>query len=797
MKPSMKLPAGVFDRPRHLALIAKDDWAIIRIDTKSHPENAAYQINDRDDFARDVAPFLHGDWEEFDRFFGFSRLREAQLEGKTATSPVIFSGAEHAGARNLQGEWVKKPNITVVPNLSTEEARGLARPFTVFGCTLGHYHPALPTGRRVQEVYEFQSHGCMALDREEGQIELWVAQAGDKVAVPSGCHFTLYNIGDKDHPLVTLDFADPDNNPANQDLAKACGPVLLAYYDDFEAVFVLNRLHVNHLSHGAGVRSPTALRERREREVRIRRGGRLDLGRLLYEQLTLDPERIGSFARLGVHIKKATPEAVLHPVPTGQGARLYFSQRLVDAAVPGSAVYRFFIPTCEAAAVPQAVQGRSSGGLSAPVEDATRPLPTSRLNRPLQIVVEGVGDWVEQAYRPLFQKKASGGKDLAVFYADDTRWKDRKPDWVEKLKDWEVYLDKADPNDFARYRLLRPDAVFIVTPDFTHAATAQGWLGKAPLVFVEKPFDSHVKSVEDLMFDLGDLRKTAVLGLDHYQFYALPITGLKAQIMEHLGWALARVDFFMLEERAIELDRVRSLQHGLTLDMLPHLAALLTYFGDVETIDEIRVLDARQYDPLIAARRGEVDGPLIEAQFRNETYSRVEFTFKDESGNGFHVPCLATVGKGWSREAKYLEVTGYNGNSVRIEFSRAPEPDPCPGYPWDAIFFIQGDETPTGTLQVRLATDPHHPGQALRLLEDPSDPKRLRPQLERFRYEKLVDALLAGGQAAIPGILPLKASLEIVRALDRIWWAIQESIAEPLASWPRYDLKRSPVPAKK
>src|SRR5205823_4809375 len=127
--------------------------------------------------------------------------------------------------------------------------------------------------------------------------------------------------------------------------------------------------------------------------------------------------------------------------------------------------------------------------------------------------------------------KVSAGTHLVVFYADDTRWKPR-PEWAEpsKLQTWEIYLDKADPNDFAVYQNLRPDVVFVVTPDFTHSAIAQWWLGKAPLVFVEKPFDSQVANVDELLRALGRQRGTAILGLDHYQFYARPLYDLRLVI---------------------------------------------------------------------------------------------------------------------------------------------------------------------------------------------------------------------------------------------------------------------------
>jgi predicted dehydrogenase len=450
-------------------------------------------------------------------------------------------------------------------------------------------------------------------------------------------------------------------------------------------------------------------------------------------------------------------------------------------------MYRYFFPNAR-----EAQPGPSRGrGIAATVSEIAREkaelVRLGRLNRPLVIVVEGAGDWVEQAYRALFKKK--GGENLSVFYADDTRWKP-SPAWADgrastyDVQVWETYLDKADSLDFAIYQNLRPDAVFIVTPDFTHAAIARWWLGKTPLIFVEKPFDSRLDNVDGLLRDLGQHRGTAILGLDHYAFYALPLHDLKPTIAEHLGGALARVVFYMTEERPVELDRVRSLQYGLTLDMLPHLPALLTYFGNVGTIDEIRVVDAGQYRPLIAANRDRAIEADISQRFRNETAARVQFTFQDYSGNGYRVPCLAVVGKGFAQEVKYFEVTGRNGNALRVDLNRKPAANRMLDYPWDSVFLLYSHEAPLcPDTQIRELMDPYDPQRTLRILYDPDNPRRYCQPLERGRYEKLLDDLLYGTKAAAGSTLLLPEAWEIVRALDRIWWAVQAT--QP---WKVYDL---------
>lgn len=767
----MNLPEGVSYHPRQESLIKMDESAIIWIDTSCYPDNSGYQINERT-FEQAVSPYLCGDWADFDRLF------------RLDPGPVVYSGAEHNGSPKL-------PNITVIRNLKTMECRGLGKPFTVFGCTMGHFHQPLEGAPDywVQEVYEFQSYGLLVVDQEAGEVEVWVAQQGDKVAVPNGAHMTLYNLADEDSPLVTLDFADPKRNPSNKDLASHYGPILLAYYDDSEVVFALNQLYVNNPDHKAGVHLASSLTEQRERQVRIARGARLDLGRLLYEQLTQNPEVIGRFSQLGLSVRRASREAALEPLPSGQGSRLYFSLPLVEAATQGSDVYRYFFP-----ATPSATASLPSGrGIAAVQSEITGEkrnlIQLERKYGPLVILVEGAGDWVEQCYRPRFKEKVGEGKKISVFYADDTRWKGT-PKWANHLEKWEVYLDKADPSDFAKYQSLRTDVVFIVTPDFTHSAIARGWLGKAPLVFVEKPFDSQLDNVDILLRELGQLQlpRTAVLGLDHYQFYALPLHELMPKIEEHLGGALSEVVFFMTENRPIELGRERTLQYGLTLDLLPHMLALLTYFGDVDTIDEIRVIEAGQYDPLFAANLGGTCEEDISASFRNETYSLVKFTFQDYSGTGYHIPCVAVVGKGFSQGPKYLEITGRNGNAIRVDLNKKPNPDPVPGYPWDSLFFLHdGQGSFQSGAQLQEVSDPYNQQRILRTLYGGNDPQDFCRSLERVRYGKLLDDLLNGTSNAVVSTLLLPEATQIVRAIDRIWWAIQASREQ----WIHYKLNKT------
>ena len=381
-------------------------------------------------------------------------------------------------------------------------------------------------------------------------------------------------------------------------------------------------------------------------------------------------------------------------------------------------------------------------------------------------------------YRPLFRKAVDRFGPVSVFYADDTSWKGR-PSWADDgLANWEVYLDKADPGDASVVQNLNPDVVFVVTPDFTHSEIASGWVArKALTIFVEKPFDTQVANVDALLMEMGRSPGSAVLGLDHYQFYGLPILQRIEQIDRHLGSALTRVDFFLVEEHPIESGRERSLQFGLGLDLLPHALALLTYFGDVRTIDEIEVIAAGQYEPLVARARDDDHAHDISAVFRRETFASLQFTFEDYSGTGRRVPVYCTVGKGTSRNVKYLEVTGVTGRAIRLDLSTGAG-DREADYPWDSLFFLNGPESGPDTIEV---PDPYS-ARRLHILHDAADEGRFRAPTARDRYLALMQDLIRGRGEGVAGALLLTEAREIVGVLDRISRAIQGE--EP--RWMRY-----------
>ena len=164
-------------------------------------------------------------------------------------------------------------------------------------------------------------------------------------------------------------------------------------------------------------------------------------------------------------------------------------------------------------------------------------------------------------------------------------------------------------------------------------------MDRAPTVFVEKPFDANYQNVRELLQARGlATLDTEIYAMDHYRFYAWRLKEetssqppLLARATEWLGGALRGSRFCMVESGPVEANRVRSVQFGLMLDMLPHCYAMLAFFGKLDSVDELEVLDVGRYG---------------RAPITSETYARVAFTFEDYSNNGWRVPCEAWIGKG-------------------------------------------------------------------------------------------------------------------------------------------------------
>ncbi|MFQ6114793.1 MAG: Gfo/Idh/MocA family oxidoreductase [bacterium] len=329
------------------------------------------------------------------------------------------------------------------------------------------------------------------------------------------------------------------------------------------------------------------------------------------------------------------------------------------------------------------------------VKNATQNRPRfSQTNEPLKIVVEGVGDVVENYYGPAFEvlkKKLQGKREIQVTFVDDRQYWKRDANLSQKMQGiiasvehWGAeYLDKSKPEDFRTYsKFLQADVVIIATPDFTHGNIATEWLKRNPppeQIFIEKPLDSSLDAARTL---LGKIKPydNRVLAFDHYRARLLPTRDQMNVILGFLGEGLTRFTFYFLEDHSggdpkfhplfqrdgpLENEqRVKALQQGVILDGMPHMIALLAHFCRGETLRVTKV-QAGQYIG--------VDGNSKKrTEVEKETFAGVEFVCADYQGHlvagnayvGKGVRGVEELGPEYDYNVKLLVIEGLNGNKV-------------------------------------------------------------------------------------------------------------------------------------
>jgi predicted dehydrogenase len=305
------------------------------------------------------------------------------------------------------------------------------------------------------------------------------------------------------------------------------------------------------------------------------------------------------------------------------------------------------------------------------------------------IVVEGIGDIVSKptGYGPALHKLKIDIPSLRIIFCDISKgWttsiaKDRRKT-IKDLKKWGAeFLDKSKKDELKEYHDLlhaKVDAVIIATPDSTHITLARHWLqGDCERIFIEKPITNNPEEVQqwltsNLYDNEDDLNR--IVAFDHYRprvhahlahkdtlWFVLSDTGrvkkFKFYFLEdHSGTDTKYLDAELERGREIEdrngpienEGRMAALASGLILDLMPHIIAVLEYFGEPESIQlkEIRpaIYTGVDYDY------------NSHAEINNETFAAIKFTFTEDSGS--QAEGEAYIGKGIRGAEKFPEMMG-------------------------------------------------------------------------------------------------------------------------------------------
>jgi predicted dehydrogenase len=306
----------------------------------------------------------------------------------------------------------------------------------------------------------------------------------------------------------------------------------------------------------------------------------------------------------------------------------------------------------------------------------------------MKIVVEGAGDVVLNKYGPALQKLRTDNNDLKVIVTDDSAlWSDvpglreKRTLTIRQLEGWgATFLDKSAESGRSQYDELRKsqvDVVFVATNDQTHVSVAEGWLQNGCQIFIEKPLTNNIDQARRLLGRIGS-DNYRVRAFDHYRARVHLHLGSKEFLKMVLG-RLGRITafhFYLLEDHSgtdkqyrTSLDKERledrngpienerrqqALANGLVLDLMPHMPALLAYFGDPATIQVTHVRAARyvgvDYDD---EKKTEIP---------RETFAAVGFQFKAHDGE--KVTGDAYIGKGVRGSKRY---PGMDGNVKVLE----------------------------------------------------------------------------------------------------------------------------------
>jgi predicted dehydrogenase len=334
----------------------------------------------------------------------------------------------------------------------------------------------------------------------------------------------------------------------------------------------------------------------------------------------------------------------------------------------------------------------------------------NRRARPIQIVVEGIGDVVGKPgfYGDALErvKRALGDSadivfcDLRANWATDASLHAKREATVSKVEAYGArFIDKSDQSMHDAYAELNPDYLIVATTDCSHLEVASGWLSRGPgafgQMFIEKPLTRTLCEGARLLREMSHFCRTEqdanrILAFDHYHARFKPTGAQMDEILGQLG-SIRGFTFYFLEDGSggehngpIENElRVDALMEGVILNMMPHVMAIAGCFGSLNTM-WVRSVRAGQYTGVDFDRR-------MRTRIRKETFAELRFSFasplitarngaRSQSGSQgcAEVSGVAYVGKGIRgvqelavrSPVKLLELKGTTGEKLRVDFAK-------------------------------------------------------------------------------------------------------------------------------
>ena len=245
-------------------------------------------------------------------------------------------------------------------------------------------------------------------------------------------------------------------------------------------------------------------------------------------------------------------------------------------------------------------------------------------------------------------------------------------------------------------RKLKADLVLVCTPTSTHLGVFSKWAktDQRPIVLIEKPLEATAQTATRLR-RLAMTYGAPVGVIDHYRGRWLEGSNSRSTFLSTPGRSgdrprIRTFAYYFLEDHSgndsdylssnptldrsrhgpIEIEnRVRTLNGGLLLDLMPYPLDFLQRFADLNSV-KVSSVKAAQYTGVDgnAKKRTEID---------RETFAEVKFDFR-EKGSTASSRGVVYIGKGVgavkslnaSGDIRIAVITGTNGASLLFDFGK-------------------------------------------------------------------------------------------------------------------------------
>lgn len=295
------------------------------------------------------------------------------------------------------------------------------------------------------------------------------------------------------------------------------------------------------------------------------------------------------------------------------------------------------------------------------------------------IAIAGGGQWALQYTKALHWFISQNKVKVVVFY--DSKYGQEQRQYHRYLKNTLINIIEAEQLeitciDLSRLTedeenilpsMIKPKAVFVVTPPETHCENAIYWSGNTDYIFIEKPFDVSLENVELLKNKLELLKnkvsavQTEVFGFDHYAARLKPF--LNSTYFNDSGFGkCVKFEFEMFEAapRGLE-ERTPSIKSGMLFDMASHALPVLSWLTENQNLASIRPVNLFA-STLVMPR-------TTKKYIDSETFGILDFEFPlaPELGGGTVLGQIR-IGKGIGpADSKFVTLTDSNGNKLCLD----------------------------------------------------------------------------------------------------------------------------------